>query len=89
MIVRNGLVVSAIRDIRIEQGWTVKNGISLAGSPDAFPPESIHTHFSEHERTVISRVKRIIVLQPATVSPYLKKHTYRNLNGTEGAVNER
>jgi len=41
LIVRNGLVVSAIRDIRIEQGWTVKNGISLAGYPDAFPESTI------------------------------------------------
>jgi len=29
------MVVSAIRDIRIEQGWNLKKGISLAGSPDA------------------------------------------------------
>jgi len=41
LIVRNDMVVSAIRDIRIEQGWTVKNRISLAGSPDAFPSNRI------------------------------------------------
>ncbi len=49
LIVRNDMVVSTIRDIRIEQGWTVKSRIGLAGSPDAFPsnPNKIlHTPLS-------------------------------------------
>lgn|GEM_PF-6587524 len=71
LIVRNDMVVSAIRDIRIEQGWTVKNRISLAGSPDAFPS-----------------IRKIFLHTPIS-APYLKERKYRNLNATEGAVNER
>ena len=65
------MVVSAIRDIRIEQGWTVKSRISLAGSPDACPSN-----------------RNIILHTPPSV-PNLKERIYRNLNATEGAVNER